>query len=269
MDAEIDLSLVVPAFNEERRIGEPLRAMGEYLAGQSYRSEILVVDDGSTDDTTGVARRVARDLRVPVRLLGYASNRGKGHALKVGFAHARGRRILFSDSDLSTPIDETARFMAALDEGWDIAIGSRRLAGARIVVHQPWWRESMGAVFTGLVRLLIADVSDATCGFKAFDAAAGKDVFSYMRLDGWCFDAELLFLAKRRGYRLTEVPVRWHDESGTKVRLRRDVLDTLIGLARIRLLHLLGRYRTRARSASPLGARFLDEVVDGSEVEPS
>lgn len=237
-----DLSVVVPAYNEARRIPATLRAISDHFAAAPYTVELLVVDDGSSDDTEAVVRALAPSLALPLRLLRYAPNRGKGFALKVGFAASRGDRVLFSDADLSTPITEADRLLAELDRGFDVVIGSRKRAKAQIEVHQPWLRETLGKGFTMLVRLLVADVTDATCGFKAYRGDVGRDLFSRMRVFDWSFDAEMLWIAARRGLRLAEVPVRWSDQAGTKVDLRRDVLRSLQGIARIRGYAALGRY---------------------------
>jgi dolichyl-phosphate beta-glucosyltransferase len=255
------LSVVIPAFNESGRIGAPLLAVRDYLQAQPYRSEVVVVDDGSTDTTFDLVCEAARGSTLPVRAFRYQPNAGKGYAIKFGVAHARGRHVLFTDADLSTPIEETSRLLAALEAGADVAIGSRKMAGADIVVHQPWLRERMGKVFTWLARQLIADVSDVTCGFKAFRGAAARDIFSRVRVYDWSFDAEVLLLATRFGYRITEVPVRWADCAGTKVRLGRDVLRSLQGLARIRLNAARGAY------AHPVG--LTDRVASWESVAPS
>lgn len=229
------LSVVLPAFEEAQRIRSSLREIGEYLAGQSYTSEVVVVDDGSGDATFDTVSTMAESFPVPMTVARYEPNRGKGHALKVAFAMTRGDRILFSDADLSTPIDETAALLAALDEpGISIAIGSRKMAGANIEVHQPYWRESMGKIFTRLAQMLVPGISDTTCGFKAFDGDVGRDLFARARIDDWSFDAEILFLALLGEHAVREVPVRWHDEAGTKVRVLRDAASALRGLARIR-----------------------------------
>lgn len=240
------LSVVVPAYNEAARIPATLRAISDHFARAAFPVELIVVDDGSSDDTGAVVRAIAPELALPLTLLHYAPNRGKGFALKVGFAASRGDRILFSDADLSTPIDEAERFLAALDAGADVAIGSRKSARARIEVHQPWLRETLGKGFTALVRWLVADVTDATCGFKAYRGDAGRALFARMRVFDWSFDAEMLYVARLRGLRMVEVPVRWRDQAGTKVDLRRDVLRSLAGIARIR------RHATRRDYDSPL-----------------
>jgi dolichyl-phosphate beta-glucosyltransferase len=237
------LSLVVPAFNEATCLGASLAAMAEYLAEQDYEAEIIVVDDGSQDGTSEVVRETAGGLSTPLKLVRYERNRGKGFALQVGFSEARGARILFTDADLSTPITEAAHLLAPLDAGFDAAIGTRRTEGADIRIHQPPFRELLGRGFTGLVRIAIADVSDATCGFKAFRGDVGRDVFSRLRIDGWAFDAEALFLLRLAGHRVAEIPVTWSDQPGTKVNLLRDVVSSLVGLVQIRVRAALGVYR--------------------------
>jgi dolichyl-phosphate beta-glucosyltransferase len=236
------LSVVVPAYNEARRIPATLQAIANHFTGAPYAVELLVVDDGSSDDTAAAVRALAPSLALPLRLLRYAPNRGKGFALKVGFAASRGDRVLFSDADLSTAITEADRLLAELELGFDVVIGSRKRAKAQIEVHQPWLRETLGKGFTMMVRLFVADVTDATCGFKAYRGDVGRDLFSRMRVFDWSFDAEMLWIAKQRGLRVGEVPVRWSDQAGTKVDLRRDVLRSLQGIARIRGYAALGRY---------------------------
>jgi glycosyltransferase involved in cell wall biosynthesis len=238
------LTVVVPAYNEAARIAAPLAAIHAYLRAQPWSSEVVVVDDGSADATFALVREVARDWTLPVRAFRYQPNAGKGYAIKYGIAHARGERILFTDADLSTPIDEATRLLAALDAGADVAIGSRKMAGAHITRHQPWLRERLGKVFTWMVRKLIADVSDVTCGFKAFRGEAARDIFSRVRVFDWSFDAEVLLLVRQLGYRLSEVAVDWADCPGTKVRLGRDVLRSLEGLLRIRGNAARGLYAT-------------------------
>ncbi len=236
------LSLIVPVYNESARLSASLHEMGAYLARMPFTSEIVIADDGSTDDTLAVAQHVAGSLSVPVRLLHYELNRGKGGALKLGFAAARGERLVFTDCDLSTPLDEMEKFLERLDAGSDFVIGSRKREGAEITKHQPRLRENLGKVFTWIVRMLIADVTDMTCGFKAYRREVGKDLFSRMRVYDWSFDAELLLIARHSGYRHEEVPVRWEDHEGTKVNLVRDIVMSLIGIVRIRINHALGRY---------------------------
>ena len=236
----------MPVYNEATRLSASLREMGAYLERLPYDCEIVIADDGSTDDTLAIAEEVAASQQVPVRLLRYDTNRGKGYALKVGFAAARGEQLVFTDCDLSTPLDEMEKFLTCLDAGNDFVIGSRKREGADITKHQPRLRESLGKVFTWIVRNTIADVTDVTCGFKAYERDVGKDLFARLRVYDWSFDAELLLIARHAGYRHIEVPVRWEDQAGTKVNLLRDIVMSLIGIVRIRVYHALGRYDSTA-----------------------
>lgn len=253
------LSLIVPVYNEAWRLRASLDEMGAYLAQLPLSSEIVIADDGSTDDTCVVVEEVAASLSVPVRLLRYETNRGKGYALKVGFAAAKGEKLVFTDCDLSTPLVEMEKFLKCLEEGSDFVIGSRKRAGARITKHQPRLRRTLGKVFTWIVRNSIADVTDATCGFKAYRRETGKDLFSRVRVYDWSFDAELLLIARFSGYRHVEVPVHWEDQAGTKVNLARDIVMSLIGIARIRVYHAMGLYD----DTPPLG-EFTEKLCPGA-----
>jgi len=262
----VELSVVVPAYREAERISDSLRRIDAYLVARARGAEIVVVDDGSSDGTANVVREIARGLATPLRLLISERNRGKGHALKLGFAVSRGARVLFTDADLSTPIECADAVLAPLEEGFDFVLGSRKMEGAQLEIRQPWLRESLGKVFTYIARLLIADVSDVTCGFKAFRGDVGRDLFSRVRIDDWSFDAEILLISVQRGCRFTEVPVAWQDRAGTKVRLVRDILSTFSGLVRMRLHLALGRYADPvphgAFSSEELGGHT--GVADGS-----
>jgi len=232
--ATVDFSLVVPAYNESDRLVRTLPEMRDRLTsllpGRSV--EIVLVDDGSADGTADTARRLLDGF--PGRVISYGGNRGKGYAVIQGMRGARGEIRLFSDADLSTPLDEIPRFLAAHRAGADAVIGSRKRPGADVVRHQPFVRESMGKVFTALANILVVSgVSDFTCGFKSFTARAAEDVFSRMTSSDWSFDVEVLWLVRRRGYRLKEVPVRWTDDPGTKVNLRRDTIRSFLGLMRL------------------------------------
>lgn len=244
-DAEPELSIVVPAFNEAGRIAEPLRRIRDHLRGRNLLAEVVVVDDGSTDGTADIARRVGGDLGLALRVLGSSEHRGKGHAVRIGMTAARGRAVLMADADLSTSIDELDRFVPVLRDGAHVVIGSRKMHGAVIEVRQPILREAMGKVFTFLTQLFVVRVSDATCGFKLFTREAAHQIFSRSTLDDWSFDAEALFLARKLGYVIREVPVAWRDEPGTKVHRGRDAVLAAIGLARIRWNALSGRYALR------------------------
>jgi dolichyl-phosphate beta-glucosyltransferase len=236
------LSIVVPMYNEAPRLPASMPQFVAFVKSQPYSCEVIVVDDGSADDTPEVARRLLTELPA-VRVIESRPNRGKGAALRVGMTASRGRFVLFTDADLSTPPDEIAKFWPWLRKDYDLVIGSRKMAGAVLTVRQPWWRERMGKVFTWLSdRIATRNISDVTCGFKIFSSRAAHDLFRRGRVDDFSFDAEILFLAQRRGYRIKEVPVSWHDERGTSVRVLRDAVKALRGLFRIRANYTLGRY---------------------------
>ena len=230
------LSVVVPALNEEDRLPRTLERITSHLGRRGGAYEVLVVDDGSRDATA------ARAEAAGAVVLRNDGNRGKGFAVRRGMLAARGARRLMTDADLSTPIEELDRLSARMDEGCDVVIGSRAMAGARIEVRQPWYRENSGRLFNLFVRALaVPGVRDTQCGFKLFSAAAARDVFSAARLDGFSFDVEALFLARQKGYRIAEVPVRWRNDAASRVSLVRGFL-AFPDLLRIRANDWLGRY---------------------------
>ena len=231
------LSVVIPAYNEAARLPATLRRVREHLAGVS--AEIVVVDDGSADGTADMAREAGGPDVVVVR---NEANRGKGYSVRRGMLLARGARRLMTDADLSTPIEELSRLEAMLDAGFDVAIGSRAVTGARIEVHQPWFRENAGRLFNFLVRALaLPGLMDSQCGFKLFSAEAAQAAFSRARLDGFSFDVEVLFIARRQGRRLVEVPVVWRNDAATRVGLLKGAL-AFLDVLRIRWNAWRGRY---------------------------
>lgn len=235
------LSIVFPAYNEQARLPATLTTVLAWVDAQSFDTEIVIVDDGSSDDTIGVARRAleGRDHQ----LLTHAQNQGKGAGLRTGMTAARGDLVLFSDADLSTPIDEATRFLAAHESGTPIVIGTRKSKGADVITRQSLIRENMGKMYTLLSNALICDgVSDFTCGFKSFRREAAQAIFSRLRENGWAYDSEVLYLAKRLGYGVQEVPVRWINDPSSRVNLLRDTVGSAAGLLRIRGRALFGRY---------------------------
>jgi dolichyl-phosphate beta-glucosyltransferase len=241
------VSLVIPAYNEERRIGASLKAILRYLDENPCSAELIVVDDGSEDQTWAVARECL-DGDVCHKILRYRGNRGKGYAVKTGALSASGRYIVFMDADLSTPIEELGRLTKALDQGYDVAIGTRKHRDALVKRRQPLYRELLGKAFTLLSNILVArHISDITCGFKGFKREVARDILQRQSICNWSFDAEILFLAQRLGYSIKEVPVTWFDVEGTRVRLSRDILGSLEGILQIRINHLLNSYRISRR----------------------
>jgi dolichyl-phosphate beta-glucosyltransferase len=236
------LSIVIPMYNESHRMKASLPRLRDYFRSRPYSVEFVVVDDGSRDNTVELARQILGQNSVQV--LEEKPNRGKGHAVKVGMLAAKGEKVLFTDADLSTPVEESEKFWPWFDQGYDIVIGSRKMKGAVLDRHQPLWRESMGKVFTWLTnRIATRDISDITCGFKCFTHSAAQELFSRSIIDDWSFDAEVLYIAQQHGLKIKEVPVHWHDERGTKVRIARDAARALAGLMKIRINGVRGRYR--------------------------
>lgn len=227
------LSIVIPAYNEENRIGSTLRQILDYLNGRPYEAEVLVVIDGSQDRTIDVVREFA-DNAPNLVVVNNGSNRGKGFAVRQGMLESRGQFLLFSDADLSTPIAEVERLLAHLQRGYDVAIASRALPDADIRVRQPWWRQLMGKIFNGFVQVLILPgIHDSQCGFKCFPREVAQQVFPRQRIDRFGFDVEVLWIARKLGYRIAEVPVTWTNDPLSKVHPIRDSFWMLVDLFRI------------------------------------
>jgi glycosyltransferase involved in cell wall biosynthesis len=220
---------VIPCFNEEARIGDTLRVTLDYLASNAPDSELIVVNDGSTDATAAIAREKLDGARIQTRLLENFPNRGKGAAVRSGLLAAREPIGLFFDADLSTPLGETPKLIEPIANGEvGIAFGSRALDRSLIGVHQPWRREQGGRVFNLLVRVATGlPFWDTQCGFKAFQLDVCRPILEAAHVNGFAFDVELLFLANRAGLRVREIPVRWNHAEGSKVSFFRDSLRML------------------------------------------
>jgi dolichyl-phosphate beta-glucosyltransferase len=239
-----DLSVVIPAYNEELRLERTVRDAVQYFRSSQRSFELIVVDDGSRDETSGLVRRLSDELS-EVRLIRLAANHGKGYAVRSGVVNSLGRLVLFADADGATPFAEIARLEAALEAGADVAIGSRALHAQGVRVKAKLYRHLIGRTFHWLVEsLTVKDVKDTQCGFKLFRATVAHDLFSRMRMNGFSFDVEVLVMAKRRGYRIAEVPVNWTHQPGSKVRLTVDSLHMAADLVRIRALCMRGEYET-------------------------
>ncbi len=227
------VSIIIGAYNEEKRLTKTLRAIHAYLTDRKTAYEIIVVNDGSTDRTAAVVAELTPHIP-NLRLIGYERNRGKGYALRTGVLASKGDVVLVSDADLSTPIEELDTLLPYLSEH-GVVIGSRALALSRIIVRQPWWRKGMGKTFNRIVKLLIMDdFQDTQCGFKLFSGTAARDLFRDARIDRFAYDVEILALAKKKGYRIAEVPIKWLNDPDSKVSPVRDSLKMLIDLIRIR-----------------------------------
>jgi dolichyl-phosphate beta-glucosyltransferase len=223
------LSVVIPCFNEAARIGGTLRSTLDYLTANAPQSELIVVNDGSTDATAAIAREKLDGATIQTRLLENFPNRGKGAAVRSGLLAARQPIGLFSDADLSTPLTETPKLIEPIaNDEVDIAFGSRALDRSLIGVHQPWRREQAGRILNLLVRLATGlPFWDTQCGFKAFRLEVCRPILEAARVNGFAFDVELLLLARRAGLRIREIPVRWNHAEGSKVRFFHDSLRML------------------------------------------
>jgi len=253
-------SIVIPAYNEAQRLPATLERVLAYVSAQEWNAEIIVVNDASRDNTAEIIRRFAeKDSRL--RLLENTGNRGKGYSVRSGILSARGQIVLFTDADLSSPIEEAAKLFHAIDDGADIAIGSRWLRAETQTKRQPFHRQVMGRAFNVLLRLTLGlRFKDTQCGFKAFKRSAAQAVFPLQRIDRWGFDPEILFLARRLGFRVEEVPVAWGDRGGTRIHPLTDGARTFREMLHIRWNSLTGKYGNaglapRAAETVPAAAR--------------
>jgi dolichyl-phosphate beta-glucosyltransferase len=240
-ESQPTVSIVVPAFNEAARIGDSVRKIGEFIRQSPLSFELIVVDDGSNDDTAAIINQFSIK---GLRLIRNQQNRGKGYTVRKGVLAATGKYVLFTDADLSAPIGEVTKLLdVALNEDADVVIGSRAVDRSYIEKHQTRFREIGGIVFNRMVRVLLGlDLHDTQCGFKLFDREKSKPIFERQTTDGFGFDPELLFLARRHGLRIRETPVRWSHSEGSKVRFLRDSSRMFLDLLRIRWNALMGRY---------------------------
>ena len=222
-----DLSIVIPAFDEQARLGDSLRKILSYIEENALKAELIIVDDGSVDKTAEIARNACAEFpEIKTDVIRYEKNRGKGYAVKTGLLAAGGDIALFSDADLSTPISELPKLVEPIQSGaFDVTFGSRALDRNLIGVHQPWRREQGGKVFNFIVKTLTGlPFWDTQCGFKAFDMHKFRPLLDAMTVDRFGFDVEFLYVANFKGLRLKEIPVRWNHCDGTKVSVFRDSL---------------------------------------------
>lgn len=225
------LSVIIPLFNEERRLRN-LTRIHQYLSRKKINHEIIVVNDGSTDKTIGKLKLLKNNFSFQV--ISYPSNKGKGHAIKTGVEKAKGKYRLFTDIDLSTPIEEMERFLPFLGK-YAVIIGSRRIKGAKLLKRQPFIREVLGKSFTRFSNFILKmDIADFTCGFKLFSEKAAKEIFRKQKIQRWGFDAEILYLAKKLGFSIKEVPVKWSNDSRSRVKFPQAIISSLIDLYKIK-----------------------------------
>jgi len=241
--ASPEFSIVIPAFNEELRLPATLDRIGTYLKTCGREAEVLVVDDGSRDRTAAVAESFRSKIHT-LRVVPNGINRGKGYSVRHGVQEARGQIVLFTDADLSSPIDEAEKLIEVLNaQNYDLAIGSRAVDRSLITVHESPFREFAGIIFNKIVRLILwLPFVDTQCGFKAFRRERCAIIFEQQTIERFGFDPELLYLARHHGLRAVEIPVRWGHSPATKVNMVRDSLQMFLDVFKIRWNSLLGRY---------------------------
>jgi glycosyltransferase involved in cell wall biosynthesis len=246
-------SIVIPAYNESARIGHALEEVLRTLDEKRWNAEVLVVNDGSTDNTAAIVEGfAAKDSRV--RLLQNPTNRGKGYSVRNGLLHGSGNILMFTDADLSSPMAEAERLFAAIRDGADVAIGSRWLERSRQTIHQPLYRQIFGRCFNLVTRMVMRlPFADTQCGFKAFRRGAAQTIFQLQRIERWGFDPEILFIALKRGYNIREVPVTWGHDERSKISYLRDGIKMLEELVYVRWNSLFGVYNREVRDLAPEG----------------
>ena len=249
-------SIVIPAYNESARLGATLEKVLAYVHAQGWDAEVIVVNDGSRDHTADIVRSFAAKDPM-LRLVENPGNRGKGYSVRNGMLHARGRVVLFSDADLSSPIEEAPKLLAALEGGADIAIGSRWLRAETQTQRQPLHRQLFGRMFNLALRLTLGlHYADTQCGFKAFKQPAVQAIFPLQKIERWGFDPEILFLARKFKFKVDEVPVAWAHREGTSINPLLDGSRMLLEMLHVRWNNLTGKYDAAPASAAhPLPGR--------------
>jgi glycosyltransferase involved in cell wall biosynthesis len=235
-------SIVIPAYNEAARIPATLQEVVACVRKQGWSAEVVVVDDGSTDATVEVVRSFAASAP-EVRILQNPGNRGKGYSVRSGILQSLGEVVMFTDADLSAPMEEAQGLFDAIANGADIAIGSRWLERTRQTIRQPLYRQLFGRCFNGVTRFVMGlPFADTQCGFKAFTRSAAQTVFQLQTIERWGFDPEILFIALKRGYRIQEIPVSWAHDERTRMSYLKDGMKMLQEIAIVRWNALIGRY---------------------------
>jgi glycosyltransferase involved in cell wall biosynthesis len=239
---KVFLSVIIPAYNEEKRLPRTLRDIYEYLKRQNYSFEILVFSDGSTDRTCEIAEEMKKEME-NLEIICEKINRGKGYGVRSGMLRAKGEYRLFTDADNSTPIKETEKMWQEFEKGADVVIGSREIKGAILDPPQPWYRRFVGEGFKWLRKIIVGlwEIQDTQCGFKCFRAEVVEKIFPKCKIDRWAFDPEILILAKKAGYKIKEIPVYWRNDPNSKVKFK-TIFNMAKDLLRIRMNLILGKY---------------------------
>jgi dolichyl-phosphate beta-glucosyltransferase len=247
-DRRPNYSIIIPAYNEGARVGATLEKVLAYVAERGWDAEVIAVNDGSRDNTAEIIRGFA-EKNSRLRLMENPGNRGKGYSVRNGMLHAQGEILLFSDADLSSPIEEASKLLAAIADGADVAIGSRWLSSDLQTQRQPLYRQLFGRIFNMMLRITLGlRFKDTQCGFKAFTRQAASTIFPLQRTERWGFDPELLYLAKKFGFKVQEVPVAWAHSEGTRISPLRDGTKMFLEMLKIRWNALSGKYGRRGSS---------------------
>jgi glycosyltransferase involved in cell wall biosynthesis len=246
-----EYSIVIPAYNERARIGKTLERVLECVHSRGWNAELLVVNDGSSDNTAAIVEGFAANNPI-LRLINNPTNRGKGYSVRNGMLQAAGDIVMFTDADLSSPMEEAELLFAAIREGADIAIGSRWLEVKRQTLRQPFYRRFFGRCFNLVTRMIMAlPFADTQCGFKAFTRQAAQTVFQLQRIERWGFDPEILFIAIKRGYSIREVPVTWGHDERSRISYLKDGIKMLEELVYVRWNALTGVYSKPVKELEP------------------
>lgn len=236
------LSVIIPAYNEEKRIEKTLLSMHEYLSRQNYDYEIIVVSDGSKDNTVGVVSNLKSRVS-NLKVIDIKENHGKGWGVQKGMLEAQGDYRLFMDADNSTTVDQVGPFLPYFQQGYDIVIGSRRIEGANITIKQPWFRDFLGGVFRLVVHTLVSlGVTDSQAGFKCFSRKATEAIFTKQTIFRWAFDVEILAIAGKLGFKIKEVPIKWVNDADSKVKIS-GMIRMLSEVLQVRINLLSNRYK--------------------------
>jgi dolichyl-phosphate beta-glucosyltransferase len=247
----LDYSIVIPAYNEKARIGKTLERVLECVHDFGWNAEILVINDGSTDNTADIIQGYAAENPI-LRLINNPGNHGKGYSVRNGMLQASGEIVMFTDADLSAPMEEAELLFAAIRNGADIAIGSRWLERKRQTIHQPLYRQFFGRCFNAVTRTVMGlPFADTQCGFKASKRQAAQSVFQVQRIERWGFDPEILFIALKRGYSIREVPVTWGHDERSRISYLKDGLKMLEEILYIRWNALTGVYSKPVEGLAP------------------
>jgi len=241
----MEISIIIPVYNEEKRITHSIERIWRYFKKKSILFEIIIVDDGSKDRTEEIIKKF-KENKENVKYIKYGENRGKGAAIREGVFTAEGKYILFSDADLSTPIEEFEKFYHYAKKNFDVVIGTRRVKEAKIIKKQPFLRRFFGTGFIYLVKILfpsLSNITDFTCGFKLFEGKNAKKIFKLQKINRWGFDVEILLISKILKLKIAQVPVVWKDLRRSKVNLKKDIIRSFSDLIKIKKMEIIGYYK--------------------------